>query len=163
MRDPDYCNITERNSLFLRPHPSFLAKNEHKKRIDTKEIQTLAGPDGQTSKICPVAAVREYLGFTRESTVTSLFRNPRDGQPITLSLLKFNICSLIKEADPDVRARVHDIRKYTASLTFHQDMQVGELIQEFNWSSPAMFYKFYFMQMEHPGRPVSVPTRSLAV
>ena len=163
MWDEKYCRISERNSLILRPHPSFLAKNEHKNRFEHKEILTLLGPDGQTSKICPVAAVREYLGITRESTVTSLFRNPRDGQTITLSLLKFHICSLIKEADPDVRARVHDIRKYAASLTFHQDMQVGELIQEFNWSSPAMFYKFYFMQMEHSGRPVSVPTRSLAV
>ena len=163
MWDPDYCRITERNSLFLRPHPSFLAKNEHKKRIDTKEILTLVGPDGQTSKICPVTAVREYLDITRESTVTSLFRNPKDGKTITLSQLKFHIWSLITEADLDACAKVHDIRKYAASLTLQQDMQVGDLIQEFNWSSPAMFYKFYFMQIEHPGRPVSVPTRSLKV
>ena len=39
-------------------------------------------------------------------------------------------------------------------------MLVGDLIQDFNWSTPAMFYKFYFMQTEHPGRPVSVPART---
>ena len=163
MRDEEYCRISERNSLFLRPHPSFLAKNEHKKRIETKKIKILLGLDGQTRKICPVAAIREYLDITRVCTPSSLFRNPKDGKAISLSQLKFHICSLITEADPDTRAKVHDIRKYAASLTLRQDMQVGDLIQEFNWSSPAMFYKFYFMQIEPPGRPVSVPTRSLAL
>ena len=38
VRDEEYCRVLERNSLIFRPHPSFLAKNEHKKRIETKEI-----------------------------------------------------------------------------------------------------------------------------
>ena len=79
---------------------------------------------------------------------------------MTISLLRHHICTLITEADPDTRAKVHDIRKYAASLTLQQDMLVGDLIQDFNWSTPAMFYKFYFMQTEHPGMPVSVPARS---
>ena len=163
VRDKDYCRISERNSLLLRPHPSFLAKNEHKKRIETREILTLTGLDGHISQICPVSAIKEYLDITKESTVGSLFLNPKDGKAISLSLLRFHICSLITEADPDTRAKVHDIRKYAASLTLQQDMLVGDLIQDFNWSSPAMFYKFYFMQIEHPGRPVSVPARSIAI
>ena len=103
------------------------------------------------------------MDITKESTVGSLFRNPKDGKAISLSHLRYQICSLITEADPDTHAKVHDIRKYAASLTLQQDMLVGDLIQDFNWSSPAMFYKFYFMQIEHPGRPVSVPTRPLAI
>ena len=71
VRDKEYCRISERNSLLLRPHPSFLAKNEHKKRIETREILTLSGIDGQTSQICPVAAIKEYLDITKESTVGS--------------------------------------------------------------------------------------------
>ena len=34
-------------------------------------------------------------------------------------------------------------------------MLVGDLIEDVNWSTPAIFYKFYFMQTEHPGIPVS--------
>ena len=145
----------QRNSLLLRPHPSFLAKNELKKRFDTREIPTLRGLDGQTSQICPVSAIKRYLEITKESKVRSLFLNPKNRKAISLSLLRHHICSLITEADPDTRAKVHDIRKYAASLTLQQDMLVGDLIKDFNWSTPAMFYKFYFMQTEHPGRPVS--------
>ena len=80
---------------------------------------------------------------------------------LTLSQLRYQICSLIiTEADPDTRAKVHDIRKYAASITLQQDMIVGDLIEDFNWSSPATFYKFYFMQTEHPGMPISIPARS---
>ena len=102
--------------------------------MDTKEILTLVGPKGQTSKIYPV---------TRESTVTSLFRNSKDGKTTTLSQLRFHICPLITEADPDACTKAHDIRKGAASLTLQQCMQVGDLNQESNWSSPAMFYKLY--------------------
>ena len=59
------------------------------------------------------------------------------------------------EADPDTRVKVQDIRKYAASITLQQDMLVGDLIEDFNWRTPAVFYKFYFMQTEVPGMPVS--------
>ena len=40
VRNKDYCRISERNSLLLRPHPSFLAKNELRKRIETRDPNT---------------------------------------------------------------------------------------------------------------------------
>ena len=73
---------SQRNSLLLRPHPSFLTKNELRKRIETREIQTLTGLDGQVSQICPVSAIKEYLDITKESTVGSLFLNPKNGEAI---------------------------------------------------------------------------------
>ena len=91
-----------------------------------------------------------------------LFLNPRNSRALTLSQLKYQICSLITEADPHTRAKVHDIRKYAASISLQQDMIVGDLIEDFNWSSAATFYKFYFMQTEHPGMPVSIPVRNTA-
>ena len=100
------------------------------------------------------------MDFTNECTEGSLFLNPKNGEAITISLLRHHICTLITEADPDTRAKVHDIRKYAASTTLQQDMLVGDLIEDFNWSTPAIFYKFYFMQTEHPGMPVPVPARS---
>ena len=111
------------------------------------------------SKICPVLAMKQYLNKTNKHKTGCLFLNPRNGRAITLSQLRYHICFLITEADPDTRAKVHDIRKYAASITLQQDMLVGDLIEDFNWSSPATFYKFYFMQTENPSMPVSTPTR----
>ena len=55
------------------------------------------------------------------------------------------LCSLIKEADPESKAKVlHDIRKYEASLALQQDMLLENLTEDFNWSSPLNFYGYYF-------------------
>ena len=160
VREEEYSSFNERGSLLIKPHSSFLAKNGLRKRIKQREIRTLVGSDGQVSKICPVLATKQYLNKTNKHKTGCLFLNPRSGRAITLSQLRYQICSLITEADPDTRAKVHDIRKYAASITLQQDMLVGDLIEDFNWRSPATFYKFYFMQPENPGMPVSTPTRS---
>ena len=118
------------------------------------------GVDGKVSKVCPVSALREYLSLTNRQRTGSLFLKPRNKRPLTHSQLRYQICSLITEADPDTHAKVHDIRKYAASIILQQDMLVGDLIEDFNWSSPATFYKLYFMQTEHPGMPISIPARS---
>ena len=116
--------------------------------------------EGQVSKICPVSELKEYLNHTDKYTEGCLFINPKNGKILSISQLRHYICTLITEADPDTRAKVHDIRKYAASITLQQDMLVGDLTEDFNWSTPAVFYKFYFMQTEPPEMPVSVPARS---
>ena len=68
-----------------------------------------------------------------------VFLKHKKERPLTISQLRYQICSLITEADPDTRAKVHDIRKYAASIKLQQDMLVGDLIKDFNWSSPATF------------------------
>ena len=100
------------------------------------------------------------MNHTDKYTEGSLFINPKNGKTLSISLLRQHICTLITEADPDTWSKVHDIKKYTASITLQQFMLVGDLIEDFNWSTPAVFYKFYFMQTEHPGMPVSIPARS---
>ena len=160
MREEEFCSFNERNTLLIKPHNNFIAKNGLRKRLGIREIETLLGADGRVSKVCPVSALKEYLSLTNRQRGGSLFLNPRDGRPLTLPQLRQQICSLITEADPDTRAKVHDIRKYAASMTLQRDMIVGDLIEDFNWSSPATFYKFYFMQTEHPGMPISIPARS---
>ena len=163
VREGQYTSFNERGSLLIKPHSSFLAKNGLRQRIVQKEIEILKDSCGQVSNLCPVAAIKQYLTMTDKHKSGCLFINPKNGRAMTLSQLRYHICSLITEADPDTRARVHDIRKYAASLTLQQDMLVGDLIQDFNWSSPATFYKFYFMQTEHPGRPVKTPARRSTV
>ena len=163
VREGQYTSFNERGSLLIKPHSSFLAKNGLRQRIVQKEIEILKDSCGQVSNLCPVAAIKQYLTMTDKHKSGCLFINPKNGRAMTLSQLRYQICSLITEADPDTRARVHDIRKYAASITLQQDMLVGDLIQDFNWSSPATFYKFYFMQAEHPGRPVKTPARKSTV
>ena len=36
-------------------------------------------------------------------------------------------------------------------------MIVGDLTEDFNWSTPAVFYKFYLMQVDTLERPVFLP------
>ena len=39
---------------------------------------------------------------------------------------------------------MHEIRKFASSCSLQQDMLVGDLTEDFNWSSPAVFYKILF-------------------
>ena len=160
VRDEDFCRFTENSSLIIRPHASFLAKNGLRRRLEPKEIRILKTSEDNVSKICPVTALRTYLNHTTEAKAGCLFLNPKTKKNLSLPQIRQHICSLITEADPDTKAKVHDIRKFAASCSLQQDMLVGDLTEDFNWSSPAVFYKFYFMQTEALQRPVSLPVRN---
>ena len=157
VREEEFCRFTENSSLIIRPHTSFLAKNGLRKRLEPKEVKTLKNPEGTISNICPVTALQEYLRHTSDSKEGCLFLDTRESKSLSLSKLRQHICTLITEADPDTRAKVHDIRKFSASCSLQQDMIVGDLTEDFNWSSSAVFYKFYFMQTDNLERPVSLP------
>ena len=105
-------------------------------------------------------ALKEYLLRSSRRTEGPLFHNPKDGSNLSIFQLRYQICSLITEADPATKAKVHDIRKYAASCSLQQDMLVGDLTEDFNWSNPAIFYKFYFLQTDILNMPVSLPVRS---
>ena len=160
VRNVEFTRFTESQNLLLQPHASFLAKNGLRKRLEPKEIKTLKLQDGQTSSICPVEALKEYLLRSSRRTEGPLFHNPKDGSNLSIFQLRYQICSLITEADPATKAKVHDIRKYAASCSLQQDMLVGDLTEDFNWSNPAIFYKFYFLQTDILNMPVSLPVRS---
>ena len=160
VRNQEFLRFTESHNVLLQPHSSFLAKNGLRKRLEPKEIRVLKLQDGQISNICPVEALKEYLKFTSKNEEGPLFLNPRDGSLLSIFQLRYHICSMITEADPDTKAKVHDIRKYAASCSLQQDMLVGDLTEDFNWSTPAIFYKFYFLQTDILNMPVSLPVRS---
>ena len=158
VRNTDHCRFTENASLLLQPHSSFLAKNGLRQRIAVKEIRTLTNREGITSNICPVSALREYLEHTPNQKEGCLFTNPKDNKSISLFQLRYQICSLITQADPQTKAKVHDIRKYAASCSLQQDMLIGDLTEDFNWSTPAIFYKYYFIQTDPLSMPVVLPS-----
>ena len=160
VRNVEFTRFTESHNVLLQPHASFLAKNGLRRRMEAKEIKALKLQDGQTSTICPVEALKEYLLLTSRKKEGPLFHSPRDGSNLSIFQLRYQICSLITEADPATKAKVHDIRKYAASCSLQQDMLVGDLTEDFNWSTPAIFYKFYFLQTDILDMPVSLPVRS---
>ena len=61
------------------------------------------------------------------------------------------------QADPSTKTKVNDIRKYAASYALAETMLMGDLISTINWSSSAVFVKFYLTQTEPLDRAVSFP------
>ena len=164
VRDKEYCRFTNNSTLQIRPHPSFLAKNEStQKRWSHKEVRQLQLEDGSISNLCPVSNLRTYLQGTGNYVSGDLFKNPHDHQKkLTIHQLSTHICSLIIEADPTTKrnfGKVHDIRSYAASCALAETMLVGDLVSAMNWSSPAIFYKFYLTQTEPLTRRVALPTQ----
>ena len=145
-----FCRFTFDSSLRLRPHPSFLAKNECSYiRNEPFTIKTLILPDGKISKLCPVSSLKEYLDSSTNRISKVLF------QPISKKTKLFSpkklgaqICQVILEADPQTKAKVHDIRKYAASQSLAETMLVGDVTRAIGWSSPSTFFKYYLSPTE---------------
>ena len=159
VRDKDFCYFSRDSTLCIRPHPSFLGKNERTQdRWEHKEIKRLHLQDGSISALCPVTNLKEYLKRTSKFKKGKLFLSPYDkNKEITIHTLSKNICQIILRADPATKAKVHDIRKYASSVSFANTMLVGNLVEAMNWSSPAIFFKFYFTQTEPLNTLVALP------
>ena len=162
VRDKEYCKFTKDSTLLIRPHPVFLAKNEQpQQRWTFKEIKVLKLEDGKISNICPATELKKYLQDTSKMTKGSLFLKPNNQEKMTIHTLSTQICSIILQADPSTKAKVHDVRKYAASCALAETMLVGDLLSAMNWSSPATFMKFYLTQTEPLNRPVTLPTQKI--
>ena len=158
VRMPEFCAISKEFTLTLRPHPSFLAKNEcPRKRWSHKTILALRLSNGTTSKLCPVTSLTHYLGKTARITAGSLFIHPSTQKPLTKHQLSTHICKLILNADPETRVKVHDIRKYAASCSLAETMDVAGMVNALQWKSPQTFYKFYMSPTIPLTLPVTLP------
>ena len=153
VRSPDFCSISIHNTLSLRPHPSFLAKNEcTTNRWTHNTVLPLLLPDGTRSRLCPVAALAEYLNKTSRITSGSLFIHPSTQKPLTKGQLGTYICKLILNADPSKSVKVHDIRKYAASYSLARSFNLTDMVHSLKWKSPHTFFKYYMS----PTAPLSV-------
>ena len=163
VRQEEYCQFSYDSSLRLRPHPSFLAKNECPRRRWThKEIKNLILPDGKVSKLCPVSSLKSYINRSNSSQTGPLFQPFRkEAKPFTVAQLSSHICKLILEADEETKAKVHDIRKYASSCALAQTMLIGELTNAIGWSSPVTFYKHYLSATESLRVNAVLPVMSL--
>ena len=145
--------------MVIRPHPSFLAKNEGKKRMEFREIKPLTEEDtGEHSALCPVASLKTYLEHTKCVKTEKLFISPNNKKKeLSISQLGAHVRALIRLADPASKVKVHRVRKMSASHSFAESMVVGELVSTIQWSSPAVFYRHYFTQPETLSKPVVFP------
>ena len=159
VRNQEYCYFTGDGVLHIRPHPSFLAKNEcSQRRWDFKEIKPLRLGDGSISRLCPATTTQEYLLRTQKVRSGNLFLTPNNNSKmLTVHKLSYHICQIIRLADPVAKIKVHEVRKYASSCSFVNTMLVGDLTSAMNWSSPATFFKFYFTQIEPLSTPVTLP------
>ena len=98
-------------------------------------------------------SLRKYLHRTRHSSSHKLILYPVSGEPLTVAQLSSYVCRFIRKADPSKKAKVHDIRKYAASYSLAETMDVSDMVNALHWSSEKTFWKFYLA----PTQPLSVP------
>lgn len=162
VRQETFCNFSK-GSLRLRPHPSFLAKNEcPRKRWSHQTIHPLRHHNGAASKLCPVSALKDYLHSSQRGKAGTLFQPiVKEAKPLTKTQLSGHICRLIRAADPGWPVKTHDIRKYATSCALAETMCISDLIETIGWSGPKVFFKHYLSATEplvvEASLPVSDP------
>ena len=155
VRSSEFCSISKDLTLSIRPHSSFLAKNEcPQKRWPHKNIPVLRLLDGSISKLCPVSTLAEYLNRTSRIRSGNLFVHPSTQKPLDKEQLGDLIRKLIRKADPGNHVKPHDVRKYSSSCSFAETMDMSGVINALHWKSPQTFFKHYMC----PTRKLSVAT-----
>ena len=116
--------------------------------------------NGGISKLCPVATLRAYLQRSKRDKEGPLFQLvSMYAKPLTKHNLSTEICKLILEADPDAKAKVHDVRKFASSYSLAETMvSPEELSRSIGWNSPATFFKYYMKSVEPLNSEVMLPT-----
>ena len=88
-----------------------------------------------------VAALKSYLACTAAKYTGKLFLSPTNhDRPLTVQQLDSHISALKRLAEPDSKAKVHEVHKYAASYSFAETMIVWDLVSALEWSELAVFY-----------------------
>ena len=66
----------------------------------------------------------------------------------------------ILQADPSVKVKVHDVRKFAAAFTLSETMQASNMIDALHWRSPHTFWKFYMCTTPPLARAAVLPGNS---
>ena len=160
VRDSDFCSITNEKCLKIRPHPSFLAKNEcPKKRWSHKSISSLI-VNNAISKLCPVNALEKYLYLTKDFVDGPLFLNPSDNKPMTRFQLSKAVCSLVLRYDSNAKVKVRKVRKMASSYALQEAMDIKEVSKALRWRDPATFLRHYFGHLPQLDTSLRLPSNS---
>ena len=147
-REPEFLAFGD-NDLTLISRVSFLAKNENPThRRDPIVIPRLFDDDGSPHVLCPVAALENYIKSTNSVKTGPLFLSVKNNKPLSKAACAFHLCAVIKESQPGVFPKAHDVRKMATSLTFFANMSLTEICQRVGWASPMVFRKHYLRQID---------------
>ena len=152
----DYCSISHDNVLKIRPHESFLAKNEpgHSRRSHTIIKPLMV--NNSRSKLCPVLALQEYLQISKPKGHGPLFVNELEKRLSKFELSKI-VCQHVLNGDPSAKAKVHDIRKLASSLSLMEHRDIKDVLSAMEWKSSSAFYKHYLTILARPNQTISIP------
>ena len=125
------------------PTPGFLRKNERQDfRYSSVTIPAMT-TQGQPLELCPVRALKAYLEATKTSKDDALFIDPASGAPLSTGKIASYLVSLISKANPGVKVRAHDTRKYAGSLAWMRQRDLSRVQEVGFWSSAKTFFDHY--------------------
>ena len=81
---------------------------------------------------------------------------------MSIHKLSSHLCSLILQADPNTKVKIHDVRRYASSCALAETMLMGDLVSSMNWSNQATFVKFYLTQTDPLDRPAALPLQKVS-
>lgn len=156
VRLSDYCLINREGVLRIRPHESFLAKNESSSsRWNHFYINPLK-VDNFVSKLCPVNSLKRYLDISSPKGHGPLFVD-NNRRHLSIHELSKLICRFVLEGDPTAKVKVHDIRKLASSLSLMQHMDVKDVMEAMQWKSSSAFYRHYLTVLARPSQSLVIP------
>ena len=151
MRGGEHIQFLQTGEARLTPDRAFLAKNESPS--DRWEPWVIT-PLPQFPALCPVRALKQYLLLTNSIKEGQLFRGETVGSRLSPKQLGNKIIAFICSAEPDKKAKVHELRGIGASLNFYEYMNFEDLKNYTGWKSPRVFYKHYLHSIDSLPVPV---------
>ena len=85
--------------------------------------------------MCPVAALRNYIGATSRSACQSLWVGPGSILPISAEDIATRLVRLIRLAGPFSDPEAHQVGMYASSLAFFRSFDVEAVRLAGHWSS----------------------------
>ena len=144
-RHPGLTVFTEDgSSVSLAPSPAFLAKNEREGHVLDPLIIPAWREDGVSHPLCPVAALREYLRWTRDVGLDRLFVWPSSLRLCSRPQLARVLKRVISSADPRSSPLARDTRGVSASMAFLRLHSVDAVRVSGQWSSSHSFATRYW-------------------
>ena len=132
------------NDLSVTSRFSFFAKNENPfHRRDPIIIPRLWEEDRS-----PHVLLRSIYQVLLKSLQVPLFISIANNKPMSKASCAYKLCSIIKESQPGVFPRSHDIRKMATSLAFFSNMSLKAICAKVGWASPVVFRKHYLKQIQ---------------
>ena len=136
--------------------PGFVAKTESEtnpipRYFVIKSLSQFVGNAELDRLLCPVRAIKFYLEATKSLVPrpANLFVSPRcRKRPLSKNAISFFLRDLIVDAgalgsDEGPVPRAHSIRGVSASLAFHKNWAVKEVLKAATWKSNSVFSSFY--------------------